>query len=538
MIRNLNEGAPPSALVRGVRPLAPLSQELLVQLVWTQIAGACLLAPMLSAPLIARDRESGATDDLLLTPLSPLRLALEKWAAGTGFLALVLFALWPLDLVALLMGNSSLSGVFPVALLGFACLGWGSALGTACSAHARRAALAMRSATAISVVWLGGSFICAVIAGETSFFSRGIPAVSPFVVWFGRTNPVLCALDLLNPSPFMPAKWPFCGAFLLGGTVLLLWMAARGLRKPLPELPIMAPKFGGRVGVSGALSRLEMPLVGRFAPRNPVLGREARGKFRLRQPPLPVLVAEIVLALGVLVLYVFIAREAIINPSARETIFWGVAWTGFFVSVLAASSQGGAALARERENGTWEALQLSLLLPSQIVRGKLVASLATSLVLSFPAWPLLLMCVEWGGAWTAQSTSNQVQPFQLVAAISIWLGVLWLQTVAGLLFSARAKRVGTAIGGATVVSLGWMLGSLFLFLLDARDESALGFLAVTNPLVALGVATDPPDDYLWASAGWPFAVFALSLGALLLSLVEAEVAGLMNGEAGLREDVR
>ena len=518
---------------RGVPSFAPLSQELVVQLVWTQIAGVCLLAPMLAAPLIVRERESGAVDDLLLTPLSPLRLALEKWAAGGLFLGLVLLALGPLDLVAVLLGNTPLSEMWPLALLLAGCLGWGSALGTMCSAGARRAGGALRSAMGVSLVWVIGSLLCAVYTGETGWGGGGLGSLPVWVRWIGRTNPILCALELLQPSPFLVPKWPYCAAFLAGGTVFFLGVAAHSLRKPLPELPIIAPKQDGKIGgVSGALARMEMPLVGRFAPSNPILGREARGKFRVRQPPLAVLISELVLGAGVLAGYLFLAYQALADATTRPAIFWGVAWTGFFVSILAASSLGGAALARERENGTWDALRLSLLSAPQILRGKLVASLGTCLALSFPAWPLLLICVDWRGAWTVQAGASQVQPFQFVAALAIWLGVLWSQTLLGLWVSGRSKKTGGAVGSATIIALGWMIGSLFLFVMGrSHENSALGFLAVSNPLVALALATDPQTDRLWTASGWPCALFSFVVGALLLALTEAEVGAQMGGEA-------
>ncbi len=533
MMKRLGDVAPSSAGFRGGRALAPLSQDLLVQLVWTQIVGVCLLAPMLSSPMVARERKSGALGDLLLSPMSSLRLALEKWAASGVFLLLVLIALWPLDLVALLLGNSPIAGMLPVALLGLGCLAWGSALGLACSAHARRAATALRSAVGIVVVWLAGSLVCALMAGETSAGGGAWGAMPLYLKWFGRTNPILCALDFLNPSPFNVLKWPFCAGFLLLGSVLFLVMAERGLRKPLPDLPLIERKSGKRGGVSGALARMELPLVGRFAPSNPVLGREARGKFRLRQPPIAVLIFEIVLALGVCGLYITLAIEAIRHAPSREIIFWGVAWTGFFVSVLAASSQGGAALARERENGTWQALQLSMLSASQIVRGKLVAALATSLLLSLPVWPLLIVCVSWNGAWSGRSVPNGVQPFQLVACVLIWLGVLWGQTLVGILCSARAKKSGGAIGMATILALAWMLGSTFFMLLGSSGDSGFEFLAVTNPLIALAAAVDPPRASEWVGTGWPFAVFSLLVGVIALRVIESDVANSMNAERAL-----
>lgn len=530
MIRRLNveTGIPLSSTVKGNVALASLSQDLLFHLVWTQILLICLLAPLLSAPLIARERESGVNDDLLLTPLSPWRVVLEKWAAGGMFLLLVLMALWPLDLVALLLGNVPPVDLWGIGLLGLSCLAWGDALGLAFSAHGRRAAGALRSSLGVALVWLIGSFICGVVAGESALIPGG-PGAPFYMVWFGRTNPILCALDVLHPSPFMPSKWPYCGGFLLGSACLLLWWATHGVRKPLPELPLLAPKRGQRGGVSGVLSRLEMPIVGRFAPRNPVLGREVRGKFRLRQPPMPVLVTEIVLVLAVGVAYLYLAREAVTTHSSREIIFWGVTWTGFFVSLLAASSLGGAALTRERENGTWEAMQLSLLSPLQIVGGKLVASLATTLVLSLPVWPLLFVCVEWGGAWSAIGSTNLVQPFQFISAFLVWVSSLWLQTVLGLLISTRARKAGGATALTAGLSILWMVGSLFLITMGSANDGTVAFLTVTNPVVALASVTEPSSPDLWRAMGWPFALFAFVLGGLLLGLTNSEVAFQIKG---------
>lgn len=534
--RNLASGAGEDEALLAVR-----AQSVLLQLVWMQILGVCLLAPLECAPLIAREREIGVGDELLLAPMAPWRVALEKGAAGAGFIALALLALLPFDLIALLgsSGAGAPTSLWALAALLLGCLAWGAALGTACSAHSRRASSASRSALGLALLWLLGSFGCALFAGEMGMWGRlGFGAGAPFyVVWFGRTNPILAGLDLLFPSPY-EAKWPFCAAFLLGGTGVLWWLAARGLVKPLPDLPLLSPRRGANGvkagGVSGALARLEMPLVGRFAPRNPVLGREVRGKFRLRQPPLAVLVSEIVLGVLVAGAYLLLVRQALVDPLSRPVIFWGVAWSGLSVALLGAIASGAGALSRERENGTWDALRLSLLSPAQIVRGKLLASLCTSVALSFPVWPLLLLSVDWRSSWTPRASGTQVQPFQLLAGIVIWLGVLWLQTLLAMLIGTRAKKAGSATGAATLLSLGWMFGSLFL-LLDSYSD-AVGFLGVTNPLVSLSLVTDPASvtrgsPHLWLSTGWPFALFALLVGALTLVLVESEVRNTLEADA-------
>ena len=516
----------------GADGLERLSRELLTPLIWMQTFLVCWQAPLSCAPLIAREREVGVGDELLLTPMSPLRVAFEKALAGAGFVGLMLLALFPLTFVVLLLGRKSPFELWPVFALLLGCLVWGACLGTACSAHARRASGASRSASGLVLLWLGGSFVCALLAGDAPFwFPMGTGRSAPlYVLWFGRTNPIMAVLEMLSPSP-LEAKWPVCAAFLALTTPFLLWIATRGLVKPLAPLPFMSPRTGKNKksgGVSGALARLEVPLVGRFAPRNPVLGREVRGKFRLRQPPLPVLLSEIVLGVLVLGVYGLLVRQALTDPMTRQVIFWGVTWAGFCVAIMGALSQGASALSRERENGTWETLRLSLLSPAQIVRGKLVASLGTSIVLSVVAWPLLLLCVDWSGSWTAQPSPSRVQPFQLVGASLVWLGTLWLQTTGAMLIGVRAKKAASATGVASLLSLGAMFGSLLLLGSGQRDFTNL--LGITNPFVALSLVTSPTTRFSGAAAGWPFALFALVAGTLLLALIENEVKGTLKIE--------
>ena len=46
------------------------------------VALAFLLAPALSAPAIASEREAGLLESLQLSPLRPLQIAIGKWAAS------------------------------------------------------------------------------------------------------------------------------------------------------------------------------------------------------------------------------------------------------------------------------------------------------------------------------------------------------------------------------------------------------------------------------------------------------------------------
>lgn len=69
-------------------------REFFLFIVWAQFAGVYLFLPAAMAGCIVRERERGTLDLLLLTGLSPFRIALEKAAAGAvPFLCLVLLSM-------------------------------------------------------------------------------------------------------------------------------------------------------------------------------------------------------------------------------------------------------------------------------------------------------------------------------------------------------------------------------------------------------------------------------------------------------------
>src|SRR5690606_32569433 len=73
---------------------------------------------------------------------------------------------------------------------------------------------------------------------------------------------------------------------------------------------------------------IEIPLAAQLKFANPVLQREARGKFRLKAPPLWILVFEILLALVVGYYYLLALWSAISNKHERETIWWVISFIG------------------------------------------------------------------------------------------------------------------------------------------------------------------------------------------------------------------
>src|SRR3954454_16619655 len=71
----------------------------------------CLLAPALTADLIAGERERRTLDLLLVTPLSRRQIVVGKLIAALGSLLLLIVLALPIQAIAVLIGGIGLEGV-------------------------------------------------------------------------------------------------------------------------------------------------------------------------------------------------------------------------------------------------------------------------------------------------------------------------------------------------------------------------------------------------------------------------------------------
>jgi ABC-type Na+ efflux pump permease subunit len=248
---------------------------------------------------------------------------------------------------------------------------------------------------------------------------------------------------------------------------------------------------------------------------NPVLDHEVRSKFIMRQPPLGVIIAEVVLALLVAYFYVRTLLWALFEPHYRPIIWWGLVFTGLIVTMMAAATMGSNGLSRERERGTWEGVRLSLLRPEEILRGKVISSLLTCALFSVAVWPLLLPCISWT-QWNAPS-ANMVSPFQAATCLLIWSSTAWSYTLIGLWVGRNQKKSSRA-AGQTIGLLGAFL-LIFPMIFAVRSIMTMGsadgaewILGVTHPLAALAMTADSANVPDFLSSGIPFAAFHLIFG--------------------------
>jgi hypothetical protein len=210
----------------------------------------------------------------------------------------------------------------------------------------------------------------------------------------------------------------------------------------------------------------------------------------------------------------------------------GVAPVALSVLMLACAVMGASAFTRERENGTWEGLQLSLLPPREVIGAKFLAPLIACFYYSLPILPILFFYVRWPTTFTYSSdggiipnifsTLPGVPPSQALSTFLVLGSAAAFVTAWGLMFSVLCRR--------TVASVGWTLSTLLLglFLLPFVFRSSYGmqdslsfFINWWNPFIALDRVHLPGYDSYTGASLEPPSYFGVSyaLPALLCVLV-------------------
>ena len=505
--------------------LREVGQTLWWQIGFLQTALALLVAPAQTAGNIARERERGLLENLMLAPITPARIVLEKWVGGMAPLLLIWLVLLPFLLIINFLGGLGIQALGILLAFQILLLATGAAIGLACSAWSHRAHLALRSAYGLVILWILGSGVAAFLSGGTIIGGWPGGNTPPFYIDFiGRTNPFLGAYDLIVPGG-LEDRWFGSVVSLLIILIFCLWAAMQGVRRPLVQAPFIGAKNANKSGKSSAKklntsSHFEVPLIGALHFSNPVLGREVRAKFRLRQPPLPVIIVEIVLALAVAYFYVWTIWTALTDTGSREIIFAGVTITGFIITLISCAVMGANGFSREFESGTWEGVRLSLLRPSVIVAGKLGGIALACALFSLPVWPLLLPCVEWSNV--TQGYSGTISVWQLVAIGIIWLGCVVSMTMWGLWMGLRTRKSSSATGATMGTATAWLVG-VPIFLFSSGSRTSEKWAEALNPIVAWSATGSWRNPDFATQLGLPFLCVALIFSALMWVAIARKV---------------
>jgi ABC-2 type transport system permease protein len=164
---------------------------------------------------------------------------------------------------------------------------------------------------------------------------------------------------------------------------------------------------------------------------NPVLSRELRQRVRSRRATAVLTVYLSLLVAGVALLVWGLDRSTDAGSGAGQgigrTLFGSLLFGSLGLVCFIVPGVAAGAVAGERERLTLVPLQVTLLTPGQVLRGKLLASLAFTTLLLVATLPLLAVAYVLGGVTVAQILGGLF----FVLASSAFIGVLsiWASTV-------------------------------------------------------------------------------------------------------------
>ena len=481
-------------------------RELFMALALGNMVAWLLVAPLLTATPIARERERGLLESLQLSHLTPASQIVGRAGAALIFLLLLQLAVTPVYAIISWLGGVS-PGEFVLAgsIISLTAIG-GIGVGTWISARTHRPSSALFSALGFVILWTLALYPAAIGAfspvasrwvypGTFVFWSHPLP-----LIW--AVTDTTGEISRLVPTPFdwelqqfvivLCATW---AAISIG----LLVLAGRLIRKPLPPSSwgsrASAPVESWRRSINKRQSRasnaatasrrIENTLVAdvpidkfvRF--KNPLLEREVRSRFRLRRGGWLLMLGRTLLflaGLGICGYAIFSLSDNINREDVPAALLYFLWVTG----ALAVGALASSSFARERESGTWEALKLSLLTPLEIVRAKWLSPLWAVLIYSLPLW----LIVPFGVSFRDKLGMDADVMVLSAGIVALSLGTI---SMIGLLVSWRAKQPN--------IALGWVLGiGLFLFAgVPILRESTDIDLEVTRVLYGVSVKAQPWD---------------------------------------------
>lgn len=515
-----------------------------------QVIGWMLIGPALTATSISSERELGMLESLQMSPLHPLRIAWGKLAGVLLFVALMLLASLPITSTCFQMGGVSGAEFCDAVALQFVTAAFCAAVGIFFSAVMRRSQSAVIITFGCLIIWFFTTLFAFgySLTPGSAFSSYPKPLdwlLSRVCLLYGQTNPLLAILVLIEPTmnagfgkgPFWISYFDPLVVSLVDqalGIPILLWLASRVVRKPLTEDYQIAakPRTAGDPQEADRPtqrsedlppSHWEFPVVRWLCFRNPMLQRECRAKFRMRR--LKSTLGALLVFLSIMPMYWYL-RElyvALLLRQYRDDIFSFVVIVGLIAALLAVAVIGANAFAGEHEGKTWEAIELSLLTPHEIVTAKLFPPLLACLLYSLPLWPLLAVCID---IEPLNSYPQFIVPECALASVAVIAAAVWCCGAFATFLSWFFRR--------TSVAIGWVLGSSFailvflpmIFILVMSSQPGSGVedvLRITHPFMALSTTLSQGDYHQhWASV-WANVALLFGAGCLWRALLVGQL---------------
>ncbi|BCM89658.1 hypothetical protein IAD21_01505 [Abditibacteriota bacterium] len=438
-----------------------------------------VLAPLLLATGVARERERGLLESLQLSPMRPASQIMARTLSALSYLAILQFVTLPIYFVAFSFGGVSEDEILRVWEIVAASAFCGVGLGLALSAQSPRPSSALFGAVALLVVWS----LVSIFGGNFSLWlwflglGRWVGGISGTLYFIHPLILVMSLCEPLNTGSFAWGKlfpeealpWSLLGWSVIG--VLGLVKATRDVTRPLPptgwaghntliqkwrkrredRLKAQREKRRATVSVEGALLA-DLPFDRLIRFKNPLLNREVKSRFRLRRASAWVWTGRAVIFLAGACLWVMVFFSVFFDPPGRPGAVPLVLWGEWLLGMALVGTFAASSFAREREAGTWEGIRLSLMTSGEVTRTKWASPLVAFAFLSCPLW-LLLFALLPVGSWSGV-------PFRwiLLGSLVVVSSLCWVSAL-GSWISLRAKSTASATC--------WTIGVLLALLVAA-----------------------------------------------------------------------
>ncbi|RYX85009.1 ABC transporter permease [bacterium] len=436
-----------------------------------------VLAPLLLATGVARERERGLLESLQLSPMRPASQIIARALSALSYLAMLQMVTLPIYFVAFTFGGVSEQEIFRVWIIVAASAFCGVGLGLALSAQSPRPSGALFGAVALLVAW---SLLAIFMANYGFWFSFiGLGWALGYLneaLLYG--HPVVLACNLCYRGAIGLPMIATVGSEEMMPRILLGWgvlgllgliKAMRDVTRPLPpstwagrntliqkwknrreaRLKAQLEKQRAKVSVEGALLA-DLPFDRLIRFKNPLLNREVKSRFRLRRASAWVWTARILFFLAGASVWAMVLFTVLLDPPGRPGAVPVVLWGEWILGTALIATFAASSFAREREAGTWEGVQLSLLKPGEVARTKWASPLVAFALLSSPLWLLLFALVILGGG---ESVSL------------LWVGLGALVVIASLCWSSALGSWISLRSKNTASATCWTIGALLVMFL-------------------------------------------------------------------------
>lgn len=261
------------------------------------------------------------------------------------------------------------------------------------------------------------------------------------------------------------------------------------------------------------MSALSQRIASLITDPNPILLKELRATFRTNLFVRFLYLVTGAIAMCVLAIGAVIASGELPPATVGQVLFQLFLGAGLFVIFLVAPGYASASITAEREQETWESLELSGMTAWRVVWGKLAACYASIALVLVALSPVVGIAFLFGG----------VSPVQVLVGFGSLLLVLVPAVAHGVAISARLRSTRLAIVLATVTFFPIGLFGVFLMVLLGDEVRSAWGIGMAGPFFYTEAFATRADEWdTWAYLG---AAPLWAIGMPVWFLLATAVAG-------------